>query len=308
MKSYRQIFKYDDRLGFKYMPNLSLTILGNPSDNMRDYKIITDKYGFRNNKSLEELKNIENLFIGCSFTAGDGVDNSQRFTNKLISNSYNAALSGSDFIQQCLIAEDFAKLIRPKRVFFSPYIGCLQRNTLKERKMQLINFKKSWPKPYAEIIKNKIVFKNIPVPKPYINFDNFSKIKKKSNLNIFVQRVRDKILRGKDFLDSLDNYYKLEQQYKICKHCLLLSKGYFKESKLYLMPIPNWEFQKLANLKLINRVRYFYDSLANDLNIKHFFLNDYLERNYASKMYYLEGHLNPFGHQKVADILNEKLL
>ena len=86
----------------------------------------------RNDINLNCDMAVDNLFIGCSFTAGDGVSNSERFTDNLNTSSYNAGISGSGFVQQCLIAEYCANFIQPKRLIISPYIGCIQRNFLKE--------------------------------------------------------------------------------------------------------------------------------------------------------------------------------
>ena len=44
MKSYRQIFKYDSKLGYKYVKNLSLTILGDSVEGSKDYKLVTDSF------------------------------------------------------------------------------------------------------------------------------------------------------------------------------------------------------------------------------------------------------------------------
>ena len=79
MKSYRQIFKYDSKLGYKYVRNLSITIIGDSDEGTKDYKFVTDNFGFRNDFKIDDFNLIENLFIGCSFTAGDGVANCQRF-------------------------------------------------------------------------------------------------------------------------------------------------------------------------------------------------------------------------------------
>ena len=84
MQSYRQIFKYDSRLGYKYVNNLSLTILGDSGEGSKDYKLVTDNFGFRNDINVNDIETFDNLFIGCSFTAGDGVPNSQRFSDNLI--------------------------------------------------------------------------------------------------------------------------------------------------------------------------------------------------------------------------------
>ena len=92
MQSYRQIFKYDSKLGYKYVNNLSITILGDKDEKSIDYKLVTDNFGFRNDIKINSSKTVDNLFIGCSFTAGDGVSNSQRFTDNLDCSFYNAGL------------------------------------------------------------------------------------------------------------------------------------------------------------------------------------------------------------------------
>ena len=74
------------------------------------------------------------------------------------------------------------------------------------------------------------------------------------------------------------------------------------------MPIPNWSFQKLANRKLIYKVKNFYESIAKDLQINHFFLPEYLDKGKVDKMFYFEGHMNKFGHKVVSEILKKEIL
>ena len=123
MKCYKQIFTYDSQIGFKYVPNLNATVTGDYLDKIFDYKINTDKFGYRNNNLLENyLDEVEILFIGCSFTSGDGIENQKRFSYLLDFKSYNAGLSGSDLTQQMLILKDCKNFINPKTIIFSPYI------------------------------------------------------------------------------------------------------------------------------------------------------------------------------------------
>ena len=82
MKSYRQILTYDSNIGYKFVPNINFTVVGDPDDNMTDYVIKTDSLGYRNERDIIEIGNYEKkididvLYLSCSFTAGDGVDNS----------------------------------------------------------------------------------------------------------------------------------------------------------------------------------------------------------------------------------------
>ena len=308
MKSYRQIFKYDSKLGYKYVKNLSLTILGDSVEGSKDYKLVTDNFGFRNDINLNCDMAVDNLFIGCSFTAGDGVSNSERFTDNLNTSSYNAGISGSGFVQQCLIAEYCANFIQPKRLIISPYIGCIQRNFLKERSTQLMGYKKLWYKPYAEFSNNKVYFRNIPVPKPDLNFEDFSSQKSVNIENNFFEKLKSKFYRRREFIEGINKNYSSYEQFEICKYCIKLSMSYFKNSQIFIMPIPNWSFQKLTNRKLIFKVKNFYESIAKDLQINHFFLPEYLDKGKIDKMFYFEGHMNKFGHQVVSEILKKEIL
>ena len=308
MQSYRQIFKYDSRLGYKYVNNLSLTILGDSGEGSKDYKLVTDNFGFRNDINVNDIETFDNLFIGCSFTAGDGVPNSQRFSDNLNSSSYNAGLSGSGFVQQCLIAEYCANFIKPKRLIISPYIGCIQRNFLKNRSSRLMGYNKLWYKPYAEFVNNKVYFKNIPVPKPDINFEDFSNQKSTILHKNLFEKLKNKLYRGREFIEEMKKHYSSNDQFEICKHCIKLSISHFKNSQIFIMPIPNWAFQKFANRKLIFKVKNFYESIAKDLQINHFFLPEYLDKRTVDRMFYFEGHMNKFGHEVVSNLLKKEIL
>ena len=76
MNSYRQLFKICEFIGYRYQESIKTTIIGDDQDDMEDYCCRTDKYGFRNSEATAIDTNIiGDLFVGCSFVAGDGVGN-----------------------------------------------------------------------------------------------------------------------------------------------------------------------------------------------------------------------------------------
>ena len=66
------------------------------------------------------------MFVGCSYTAGDGVSNNERFSDLLETiaadvQCHNYALSGSGQDQQTLIHKHFVPRIKPDVLILSPY-------------------------------------------------------------------------------------------------------------------------------------------------------------------------------------------
>ena len=77
---YKQIFKYHPKLGYWYRRKINLRIQSQSLDK-HYYRIVTNKLGARcNHDNFTEKKRKKILFIGCSYTAGDGVSNGFRFT------------------------------------------------------------------------------------------------------------------------------------------------------------------------------------------------------------------------------------
>ncbi|MEQ8521627.1 MAG: carbamoyltransferase N-terminal domain-containing protein, partial [Vicingaceae bacterium] len=163
-RSYRQIIAYDPFLGHKYIPELCARIRYGKGA----YFIETDKYGFRNSPFPRQSK-LTILLLGDSYAAGDGVANSDRFSD-IIENNYdcniiNLAVNGYGVDQQILAYEMYKDQIPHDMVLFMPHMDDLYRNTRTNRlgknrmgKDILI------PKPYFEIIGDQLVLKNQPVP------------------------------------------------------------------------------------------------------------------------------------------------
>ena len=309
MKCYKQIFTYDSQIGFKYVKNLNVTITGNYLEDLFDYKIITDEFGYRNNYfSKSDLDEIEILFIGCSFTSGDGVENEKRFSNLLDLKSYNAGLSGSDLTQQMLILKDCKKLINPKLIIFSPYVGCINRIRLKSRETILHNTRHLWFKPYMEHFKDQIILKNNPVPKPILNLEktnlrkiNISKLEKIKDF-LFSNTSRD------NFLKSIKDAYSSEDNFLICNEIYTISKNIFPNNKFVLMPLGNYDYLKFGNDYTKNVVENFYYRLAKKVDFKFLNVNKLISKSNIDLMFYKDdGHLNNYGHKKISEILKKML-
>ncbi len=120
----------------------------------------TNSTGFRSDAEFRKEKSGRSriLFFGDSYTAGDGCDNAERFSDltgqALEAEVYNYALSGSGTDQQLLIYEHFARDVEADLVVMWVAVHKIVRIKV----------------PYRESIdrvSNKHIYKHILVPKPY---------------------------------------------------------------------------------------------------------------------------------------------
>lgn len=140
----------------------------------RSYALRTDGLGFRNNPRPDNMPDCPRkkiLFIGCSFTAGDGVPNENRFTDIVAASIdsvyvYNAAIPGTGNDQQLLILSSLFDEVRPDLLVISPYSGCASRNLLKARPTMdpLYGTTIARHKPYFELGEGGLLLRNSPVP------------------------------------------------------------------------------------------------------------------------------------------------
>ena len=171
---YRAVFKFNEIWGHWFRENLSTRVPGSSLANGY-YLVTTNSVGARSAREpveVDDSTKTKVLFIGCSFTAGDGVCNQQRFSDLLEQKlgtveSHNFALSGSGNDQQLLIHEQFQPLIKPDILILSPFVGCLGRNMIGLRKAfdPLTGVTIFRPKPYFKLIDNDLRLANSPVPK-----------------------------------------------------------------------------------------------------------------------------------------------
>lgn len=106
--THRMVMQYHPHIGYRYVPNVQARILNESGG----YFIRTNSQGFRSNVefSTERKARPRILVFGDSYTAGDGCDNEQRFTDRLgealDAEVYNFGMSGSGTDQQLLISKN----------------------------------------------------------------------------------------------------------------------------------------------------------------------------------------------------------
>lgn len=268
------------------------------------YFIETDKRGFRNTLKVDpSLKSI--ILLGDSFTAGDGVENSKRFSDilshRLNCNVINLAVSGFGVDQQLLTYEKYKNEINHDYVILAPHLDDLKRNLLSSR-LGLNKFtgkKSRVNKPFFTVINNQLKIQNTPVPRPIdedindtetiedLTFFNRSKL-------FFTRRILKKKLHP-EFENSESEEWlvmdKILDRFKEIsgdKVCIVVPFPFYDSVTYKETPDFLKEFKKHENKN------FHVLDVVSELNIKHEIKNDQI-------FLPLCGHFTEFAHKIIAD-------
>jgi carbamoyltransferase len=161
--------RYHPRIGYTYMPNAKLRVpWGNGG-----YLVRANAAGFRSDREfVQERKpgTFRALIFGDSQTAGDGVINSQRYTDLLEKalpdfELYNYALSGTGPDQQFLAYQENAA-VEHDLLIIALYVENIRRvNTRVVKSRDASGEEYFRAKPYYQIENNELVLHHVPVPK-----------------------------------------------------------------------------------------------------------------------------------------------
>jgi carbamoyltransferase len=161
--AHRRDVTYHPIFGWLYVPNQTMRV----TDPTQPYYVRTNHQGFRSNfdfnKESQAKKRI--IFLGDSFTAGNGVANEDRFSDLLMNSIGNLecdnfALSGSGTDQQVLIYEHIAKQFDHDLIVLGFALWDIKR----------LGPETPWgAKPYFSEKGGELDLCNIPVPRPTIS-------------------------------------------------------------------------------------------------------------------------------------------
>jgi len=169
----RQILTHHPVVGWLYVPGLRARI---PHE-AGAYWVNTNDTGFRSEHEFSKSRSAglgRLAVLGDSMTAGDGVSNGQRYTDRLHhlladTEVYNFAVSGTGTGQQLLIHEDIAVDFDADAFLFAPALLNIERNGSGEapfldRASGEVRF---YQRPYFALAGNGLERHNIPVPKGF---------------------------------------------------------------------------------------------------------------------------------------------
>lgn len=167
----RQVFEYHPLIGWWHLPNIYARVpLGQTY-----HRVITNAAGMRSERDYpktrpEGRKRV--IFLGDSYTAGDGVSNGDRFTD-LLERRYagldamNFGLNGSGTDQQLLIFESMAHEYEADALVICICVENIARNLYDcfpsyDWREQLVAYR---PKPYFSLVGETLELHNTPVRK-----------------------------------------------------------------------------------------------------------------------------------------------
>lgn len=165
----RQTHGYHPVIGWWHLPDLDARIpLGQTY-----HRVITNSAGMRSSRDYPKLKPAGRkrvVFLGDSYTAGDGVSNGQRFTDLLEQrhpnlDALNFGLNGTGTDQQLLIYEHLAREYEADAYVICICVENIARNMYTcfpsyDWREQQVAFR---PKPYFQLQGNELVLHNQPV-------------------------------------------------------------------------------------------------------------------------------------------------
>ncbi|MCX6158492.1 MAG: SGNH/GDSL hydrolase family protein [Ignavibacteriae bacterium] len=169
-----QIFEYHPVFGYRFIPGVKARVLHEDGG----YLVKANNVGFRCNRDFNTKNGTDKfriLVFGDSFTAGDGVSNSFRFTDLLEKYNdnlevYNFGLPGSGTDQQYLIFKEYAANTSYDLIIINVLVENIRRIVSHYR-----NFidgegnMKIFMKPYFAIDNGGLILKNVPPDKEPID-------------------------------------------------------------------------------------------------------------------------------------------
>lgn len=318
---HRQLYAHHSVYGYTFTPMLNARCISRDPE-LGGFRIITDDLGFRNSSPLKDNSNrdcIDFLLLGCSFAAGHGVNNESRFSDIFQaavpnSNVYNAALSGSGMDQQFLIAEDFVRKKIVKKIIFSPYPGCANRNLMTERPYYdpFLGRYCGRPKPFFKIVGDDLRLCELPIKKwgslmaleARVSFTN------KLFANFNAQMNEMLVTKFGIEISSSQSTYNGKNQTgnalltKILLKLLDLCK--LHNIELIIMPLPA-RYDLFANKSPAYNL--FFQSFSNEKKLQMFDLWSYLKSfpKHQLENFFIknDGHYTKLGHQVVASYVTK---
>jgi hypothetical protein len=164
------VTEYDPHIGYRYVANLRVPV----SHPRGRYTVQTNSLGLRNSREYGRTPPLGSrriLLIGDSITAGDGVDNHERFSDRLEAAGgplevVNCGLPGSGTDQQLLVLERVKELLEYDVLLVCPLVENIRRNLVRFRLAvePRTGDTVAVPKPYFSLEAERLVLRNVPVP------------------------------------------------------------------------------------------------------------------------------------------------
>jgi hypothetical protein len=314
-----EIIEHHPVIGKRLRPGAKIT-LTHPE--WGDYVLQSNNYGFRASRDYEPKKPAGKkraLVFGDSNVFGNGVSNDQRFPDILETilpgvEVYNFAMEGFAVDQQYLCYQEFGVQFEHDLVIIAPAIETIRKlRTHYEQTLDENNIQRCYARPYFDLVDGKLVRGNIPVPDGFIDPEDLPESEKETvhrggtfaKIGDMLQKVnlKDVVLRNIRY-QPFPEYDQADNPAWQVMRAIILDWVTNSAAPVLLVPLPRFIYVKEQTSPEFYRLRFrevaaeakcrLYDPLTDLLT------SPMEERR---KMYFLEGHLTPFGQKHMAEFI-----
>lgn len=287
-----------------------------------EYVLQTNNFGFRCNHEFSFSKASETkriLIFGDSFAFGNGVSNEERFPDVLERQNpdievYNFSVEGFGLDQQYLCYQEMGNAFEHDLIIVAPAIETIRKLTAHyELVLDEHDVKRCYVKPYFDLVDGKLARRNVPLPGGYVDIDLLTASeRKKVNRATPFAKVGDILnkMRLKDVVVGAIQYQPFPEYDHSDTPAWQIMQTILAEwvasspQPVLVFPLPSFIYVKgKANAKnyqarfqeVVEQINcHLYDPLPEFLSLP-------IEER--RKLFFLEGHLTPHGHDYVAGIL-----
>ncbi len=315
----RQIFEYNDVLGYRFIPNIKVRI----AHESGGYLVQTNNSGFRSKHNfLAQKKHNVNriLLFGDSFTAGDGVSNNKRYSDILEGKFealeiFNYGLPGSGTDQQYLAHQTFAKEIEHDVLIIAVWVENIRRVVAHYRYYENDQGKQlAFAKPFYEIENNELVLKQCPPAKTPIEENDLPNSEKKTiEKGGRFQLLRKLVINAgaKELVQKFTRYQSLPEYDNANNLAWLVMRKILEnwiihhQKPVILMPIPLYQHVEETCDASAYQTRFqeLSDATGCTLHDPLFDLLKYTPEQRRNFRFEHDRHLTPKGHAAIADSL-----
>jgi carbamoyltransferase len=165
---HRMMFRHHPTLAHLFVPNVNVRVPGAGGGHF----VRTNAQGFRSDFDFVAAHGDRPrvLFFGDSVTAGDGCENSERFSDLvgelLDVETYNYGLPGSGTDQQLLVLRDCAREVEADAIVLGLYVENIERNKVEFRWALDRRNGRAFRmlKPYFDLQDGRLQLRNVPLP------------------------------------------------------------------------------------------------------------------------------------------------
>ncbi len=314
-----ELIEFHPVIGKRFRPGVRRTLT---HKEWGEYVLQTNNFGFRCNHdfSLSKKSDIKRILIfGDSYIFGNGVCNEIRFPDvmeKLIPGIeiYNFALEGFGLDQQYLCYQEIGAAFEHDLIIIAPAIETIRKLTAHyEQVLDEHNVKRCYAKPYFDLVDGNLARRNVPLPGGYIDMEDLpASEKEKVNRGTPFAKVGDMLnkVHLKDAVVGALQYQPFPEYDNSTTPSWQIMNAILTEwtannpKPVLVIPLPGFiyvkgkvsaknyqaRFQETANKIGCS----LYDPLPELLSVP-------IEQR--RKLFFLEGHLTPQGHEYVAKIV-----